>query len=407
MGQRLDSPRFEKKGDLRQWLELMRAARKSFASGKEITAEQRRALESARFNFGVFQGDILFEDLCARFIIHRQKAFVASTSTFNFLHIRKYLIPQFAGRNIYSIKQSEVRKFIEGLTIKEFKGYEPDAKGRPDVTKPRYEDSGKKASKSMKKAVQVTLSQVFEFAKFEELVKDDFVNPAQFVKTRGSRKANTEDERPHWKDPNDATKFLEVARFGNEKREAQPVMYAYATIGLEGGPRKAEKLGLRWSDINERDRHISIERQQEEVSLTVVDRTKSGEFVKRKIPYTEGMEEALKFWKKYSSHTKPQDYIFSREDGTPLSPRMINLWFSEICKAAEVEDITPHGLRHTFATHYLLNGGRLEDLKELLGHASIVTTEKYAHIVDAIKRAKNVIVSFFSSRDEALKVSEK
>lgn len=74
------------------------------------------------------------------------------------------------------------------------------------------------------------------------------------------------------------------------------------------------------------------------------------------------------------------DYFFLTKKGTKLNEslvyRLINSYFSEVSYKLKK---SPHILRHTFATHLLNNGADLNSVKELLGHASLASTQVYTH----------------------------
>lgn len=78
---------------------------------------------------------------------------------------------------------------------------------------------------------------------------------------------------------------------------------------------------------------------------------------------------------------KNNNYVFLNKNGDPISRVGFFKILKKLCQDAGIQkDVSPHTLRHSFATHLLNNGADLRVIQELLGHENLSTTEIYSHI---------------------------
>lgn len=83
------------------------------------------------------------------------------------------------------------------------------------------------------------------------------------------------------------------------------------------------------------------------------------------------------------------DYLFLNNKGNKLSTRSIELILKKAIDYLAIKNkVTPHTIRHTFATHLLNNGADIKSVQELLGHESLSTTQIYTHVTS--DRLRNV-----------------
>ncbi|MEA3287524.1 MAG: tyrosine recombinase [Candidatus Marinimicrobia bacterium] len=157
------------------------------------------------------------------------------------------------------------------------------------------------------------------------------------------------------------------------KRDLAIVELFYAT-----GMRVSELAGLTAADLN-----------QNKGTVTVLGKGSK----QRVIPVGQYAWEALENYqyaakKKFGTKAAEQA-VFLSKNGLPLGQNGIRLRVKKAIKAiAELKKMSPHVLRHTFATHLLNAGADLMALKDLLGHANLSTTQVYTHVqVDKMKKA--------------------
>jgi integrase/recombinase XerC len=170
--------------------------------------------------------------------------------------------------------------------------------------------------------------------------------------------------------PESARRVADAASRAGETREAWILARDAAVLALlyGAGLRISEALGIarKEAPIGGRD------------SVTVLGKGQK----MRSVPVIAPISRAIEDYLALVPHALPADGpLFVGARGGPLSPRIIQLAMEGLRGALGLPDsATPHALRHSFATHLLSRGGELRAIQELLGHASLSTTQIYTKV---------------------------
>jgi len=192
-------------------------------------------------------------------------------------------------------------------------------------------------------------------------------NPAKQVAT-----PKIERKLPSHLSIEDAVRFIETPDTTTDlgRRDRAIIEFLYAT-----GIRVGELVGINLADVDFREQMVRVlgKRRKERI-----------------VPFGAPALEALT---RYIDDARPifltnaaiterdPNALFLNYQGTRITTRSVGRMIEKYIKqCADIHDISPHSLRHTFATHLLDAGADLRDIQELLGHARLTTTQIYTQV---------------------------
>lgn len=146
--------------------------------------------------------------------------------------------------------------------------------------------------------------------------------------------------------------------------------HAMLTLMLDAGLRLSEVTGLRTADLDLEGGRLKV-------------MGKGGK--ERLIPFGAAAQRAL--WR-YQHHYRPEPlgpdvYFFLTLDGRPLGKSGLTSTVKHVAKRSGVTRLHPHLCRHTFATRYLMNGGDVFSLQQILGHTTLEMVRRYVSLASA------------------------
>ena len=203
---------------------------------------------------------------------------------------------------------------------------------------------------------------------FQFLVREGIVelNPAKLVST-----PRLEKKLPTHLSVEEAIRFIESPDLETDlgKRDRAMLELMYAT-----GVRVAELTTLNVFDVDLQNKLIRVTGKRRK---------------QRIIPFGDPAGDALrgylsvreKFLLNAPISKRDEDVLFLNYQGTRITTRSVGRMVEKYIRlCAGMHNISPHALRHSFATHLLDSGADLRDIQELLGHARLSTTQIYTHV---------------------------
>ena len=232
-----------------------------------------------------------------------------------------------------------------------------------------------------KEKINAYISELIRERNISASQQNQRINAIKFYyeKVLGREKEYYELHRPHKEQKlpkvlskNEVKKILSVC----ENIKHKSILMLIYSAGL----RRSESINLKITDIDSERMVINI---------------RGGKGKKDRISLLS--DHMLVLLRNYYRAYRPKDYLFEGQNGGKYSPTSIaNILKKASLKAGIRKKVTPHILRHSFATHLLEQGTDLRYIQELLGHNSSKTTEVYTHVSKkAIDQIKNPVDDFF------------
>jgi integrase/recombinase XerC len=204
---------------------------------------------------------------------------------------------------------------------------------------------------------------------FQFLVREGKLesNPAKQVAT-----PKIERKLPNHLSMEDAVRFVETPDRSTHlgRRDRAILEFLYAT-----GIRVGELVNIDIGDVDMRERLVKVTGKRNK---------------QRIVPFGEPalhalllyLEETWAFFLSQAAESgRAPNALFLHRRGGRLTTRSVGRMIDKYIKqCADIHDISPHSLRHTFATHLLDQGADLRDIQELLGHARLSSTQIYTHV---------------------------
>jgi integrase len=152
---------------------------------------------------------------------------------------------------------------------------------------------------------------------------------------------------------------------------------------LKTGLRRRELKALEWPDINWSNRTLTVRHSWCEAN-NALDAPKNNR--ERHIPLVDEVHDML------ARRKRTAGFVFADAMNRAFDAKELNREIGNACRRAGIREITCHVLRHTFASHLVMAGASLKEIQELLGHANIQMTLRYAHLApSSLRNAINLL----------------